>query len=215
MTPKIDLAGQRFRRLLVISEAGRNQYKAVLWLCRCDCGNESTTTTYLLRSGKATSCGCWKREVPGTWSLKHGQSKTRLYKTWRSMVRRVTEPTYPDYPHYGGRGISVCDQWRVSFEAFARDMGPTYSEGLTLDRIDNDGNYEPGNCRWATAIEQARNKRTNRLLTFNGKTMPVSAWAEHTGIGRSAIESRLRNGWSVERALTVPTQKRTPRLPKP
>lgn len=207
MTPKTDLTGQRFSRLLVIAEAGRKDRK-VMWLCRCDCGNETTVRAYYLRSGHTTSCGCYNRERIVEGNRTHGQSDTRLYKTWRSMVRRATEPTYPDYPQYGGRGISVCDEWRESFEAFARDMGPTYSEGLTLDRINNNGNYEPGNCRWATATEQARNKRSNRLLTFNGKTMPMSAWAEHTGIRRNAIQSRLGNGWSVERALTEPVQAR-------
>lgn len=205
MTPKINMTGQRFGRLLVIAEAGRDDRK-VTWLCRCDCGNESTVRGSYLRSGHTTSCGCWKREVPGTWSLKHGQSNTRLYKIWRGMVRRTTEPNYPDYPHYGGRGITVCAEWRESFEAFARDMGPSYRDDLTLDRIDNNGNYEPSNCRWATSTEQARNKRSNRLLTFNGKTMPISAWAEHLAISDTAIRSRLHHGWPVERALTTPVQ---------
>lgn len=213
MTPKIDLTGQRFGRLLVVADAGRKDRK-VMWLCRCDCGTETTVRSYYLRSGHTTSCGCYGRERVIEASSKHGQSKSRLYKTWRSMVRRATEPTYPDYPSYGGRGIGICDEWR-SFEVFARDMGPTYREGLTLDRIDNDGNYEPSNCRWATAIEQARNKRSNRLLTFNGKTMPMSAWAERTGISRNAIQSRIDSGWPVGRALTQPVQKRTRRTPQP
>lgn len=208
MSQKIDMTGRRFGRLLVIAEAGRNKHRAVMWRCRCDCGAESIVRAQYLRSGHTTSCGCWKREVPGTWTLKHGQSNSRLYKIWRNMVRRTTDPNFPDYPNYGGRGITVCQEWRESFEAFARDMGPTHRNDLTLDRIDNEGSYEPDNCRWATAIEQARNKRSNRLITFDGKTMPVSAWAEHTGISGPAIRYRLHNGWPVERALTVPAQKR-------
>lgn len=207
MTPKIELAGQRFGRLLVIAEAGRQDRK-VTWLCRCDCGNESTVLGVNLRAGHTTSCGCWKREVPGTWSLKHGQSKSRLYKIWRNMVRRTTDPNFPDYHNYGGRGITVCQEWRESFEAFARDMGPTHQADRTIDRINNDGNYEPDNCRWATALEQGRNKRNNRLLTFNGQTMPVSAWVEQTGISKGAIQGRLRAGWPVDRVLTEPEQSR-------
>lgn len=211
MTRKIDMTGRRFGRLIVVAEAGRNKHRAVMWLCRCDCGTESTVRAQYLRSGHTTSCGCWKREVPGTWSLKHGQSKTRLYRIWRNMIRRTTEPDFPDYPNYGARGIAVCPEWRESFEAFARDMGPTHQDDRTLDRIDNGGNYELANCRWATAIEQGRNRRSNRLLTFEGQTMPVTAWAERTGISDSAIRSRLKSGWPIERALTTPAQVRRTR----
>ncbi|MFB6873719.1 hypothetical protein [Streptomyces sp. NPDC056323] len=212
MTPKINLTGQRFGRLVVIAEAGRQDRK-VTWLCRCDCGTESTVRGANLRSGHTTSCGCWKRERIVEASRTHGQSSSRLYKIWRGMVRRTSDPNNPDYARYGGRGISVCEDWRKSFEAFARDMGKR-PEGMTLDRIDNDGNYEPSNCRWSTATEQARNKRSNRLLTYAGQTLPISVWAEHTGIRGHTISSRIRCGWSVERALTVPPQKRRVRRPQ-
>lgn len=213
MGTRYNLTGQRFGRLLVLKEAGRNKDKSVLWLCRCDCGNEYSATTYLLRSGKSESCGCLNRERIVESCRTHGLSNTPLWNSWRNMVKRTTDPKDTNYSYYGGRGISVCSEWRQSFEAFVRDMGPTHGDGLTLDRIDVNGNYEPTNCRWATPLEQGRNKRNNRLLTFRGETMPLSAWAERVGVHHTVIRARLRNGWSVERALTAPAPKRRKREP--
>lgn len=211
MTPKNDLTGQRFGRLLVIEETGRNKHNAVMWLCRCDCGTEKAVRAYGLRSGKTRSCGCYNREKIVQSTKTHGLSHQPIHTAWRNMNRRTSEPTYPGYHLYGGRGISVCAEWRESFEAFVRDMGPSHSDGLTLDRIDVNGNYEPTNCRWATPLEQGRNKRNNRLLTFRGETMPLSAWAERVGVHHTVIRARLRNGWPVERALTAPAPKRRKR----
>ncbi|MFD1277318.1 hypothetical protein [Streptomyces kaempferi] len=124
------------------------------------------------------------------------------------MISRATNPKDKNYSYYGGRGISVCAEWRESFEAFVRDMGPSHKAGLTLDRIDVNGNYELANCRWATSVEQGRNKRNNRMLTHDGITRPLSAWAEVVGIDHTVIRARLYHGWTVERALTEPVPKR-------
>lgn len=124
------------------------------------------------------------------------------YEAWRSMKARCKRPE--QYPNHAGRGVAVCERWASSFEAFLVDMGPRPGRGYSLDRIDGSGNYEPGNCRWATASQQARNKRTVALLTFDGESMSIADWADRLGIKRNTITMRLRSGWSTERALTTP-----------
>lgn len=137
-----------------------------------------------------------------TYRDDHGLSHTREYNIWQMMLKRCFDPTSPVYPRYGGRGITVCDRWRYSFRNFYEDMGP--ANGRTLERIDNDDIYRPGNCRWATYKEQARNKSNNRYLTFEGRTMLITDWAAETGIKIATLVTRLnRNGWTVERALTT------------
>lgn len=191
------LVGQVFGLLTVIEESGRTAKGNIEWLCRCSCGNTVTRDSTSLRLGRTTSCGCSSR------SRTHGQTGTPLYRRWQAMLARTNSPSHSFYGYYGGRGIKVCERWR-SFEAFAADMGPSFSPGLELDRIDTDGDYEPSNCRWATRTQQARNMSSNRRLTFRGHTMTVSEWAEVLGLKASTVRSRLnKHGWSVERALTT------------
>lgn len=206
MSPKIDLTGQTFGRLTVIETAGRNARGRLVWHCKCSCGERLVTpTTDDLRSGNTRSCGCLSREKSGDRVRTHGRSETRLYETWCNIIRRTTNPNHNSYPDYGGRGITMSPEWRRSFEAFARDMGPTYRHGLSIDRIDVDGNYEPGNVRWATPKEQARNTRTNRLVTAFGQTKSLAEWAELRGLNYQTLYNRVtRSGWPVERALTTP-----------
>ncbi|MFI9598919.1 hypothetical protein ACIHCX_03390 [Streptomyces sp. NPDC052043] len=199
---KLDLVGQRFGRLLAIEEAGRNAKLDVLWLCRCDCGKDTVKSGSDLRRGGTKSCGCLQREAAARHATRHGLNDNPLYRRWRNMIDRTSNPKNKAYPDYGGRGIGVCERWK-SFDNFAADMGPAFSPDLTLDRIDNDGNYEPGNCRWATQIEQQRNRRSNRNITWRGRVMPVAAWSEVLGLKRHLVGQRLRQGWSVERALTT------------
>lgn len=199
-----DLTGDRFGRLVVVAYAAKRGKRTML-VCRCDCGAERIVDRGNLASGKTRSCGCAVRLGIAHPNQRHGMRKTSVYRRWSGMIQRCTNPKSDQWEHYGGRGIRVCERW-LSFEAFHADMGDPPA-GTTLDRIDVDGNYEPGNCRWATAAEQARNRRTSTLLTHAGKTQSISDWSDETGINRQSIRSRILNlGWSVERALTTPVR---------
>lgn len=207
---KLDLTGQQFERLTVIEEAGRNNRKEVLWKCKCACGNFTEVTTYRLRKGETKSCGCLnidtdkrKTSETGKANKTHGMSNTRIYKTYRAMKERCLLPSSKKYKDYGGRGIKLCDEWNT-FEAFLKwSNANDYDETLTLDRIDVNGNYEPSNCRWANMKVQSNNKRNNRYITYNNETKTLSEWAEHFGIKRVTLASRLdRQGLSFEEAIT-------------
>lgn len=141
-------------------------------------------------------------------NYKHGQRHTLLYKAWRSMLGRCYLETNPSYPDYGGRGVTVCDKWRESFETFAADVGRKPFRGAQLDRIDNDGNYEPGNVRWASAKEQANNRRSNRIVEWGGQSMTVQQWGEHLGIDPQKIRNRLRRGWAVPEVFSLEDNRR-------
>ncbi|GGV91940.1 hypothetical protein GCM10010228_83270 [Streptomyces massasporeus] len=152
-----------------------------------------------LKSGHTASCGC----IPSGPPKRPGLRADPLYSRWRGMIARTTDRKHPRYADYGGRGIVVCERWKT-FAAFAADMGTSFSEELTLERIDNDRGYEPGNCRWATLIEQARNKRSSRFVTFRGQTRTIAEWAELLGLNYDTVHGRLsKQGWSVERTLTT------------
>ena len=178
-----DLTGRRYGRLTVISERGRRKDRHILWRCLCDCGNETVVSGTDLRRGRAQSCGCLQREKaaisPAMTLRTHGQSKTRLYHTWYGMRYRCNSTNSKDFPNYGGRGITICDEWRNDFAAF-RDwaMSNGYRDDLTIDRIDNDKGYSPDNCRWATIAEQNRNKRTHKKEAAQGATNTQSGKAE-------------------------------------
>jgi hypothetical protein len=137
------------------------------------------------------------------WNYRHGRSRTPIHRVWSTMVERCTSPKSKKWPLYGGRGIRVCERW-LTFENFLADMGERPSAGHTLDRIDTDGHYEPGNVRWATQTEQQRNRRNNRLITFRGETLCLAAWAERVGLSIGTLGFRVRSGWPVERAITEP-----------
>lgn len=193
-----DLSGQRFGRLQVLGYAGKKacgEQQLTLWHCRCDCGTAFDCRAGALKNGNTRSCGCTH--------YKHGMARRREYFLWFGMIGRCHDPKARGYKRYGAKGISVCDRWRSSFIAFHEDMGPCPSLRHSLDRYPNQcGNYEPGNCRWATTREQARNRTTNHCLTFRAQTLSLAEWSEQTGVKADTILHRLYRGWSVERALT-------------
>jgi hypothetical protein len=203
----IDLTGKRFGRILVLSGVPSVPGKNKKWVCVCDCGTEKTITGQSLRDGKTISCGCFHREMVARNAAinnrTHGRSRTYIYAVWRGMMVRCHKPTATSYPNYGARGIVVCERWH-KFENFLADIGERPSSNHSLDRIDNDGNYEPGNCRWATQEEQLNNTRVNVKITYNGETLTAIQWARKLGMAPHTVYNRHSKGWSPERIFTTP-----------
>jgi hypothetical protein len=201
-----DRAGIRFGRLTVLGFAGQANGGNSLWFCRCDCGNLTRVQGNSLSNNTTRSCGCLNIESATT----HGHTKkykmSREYITWNAMLSRVRNENNPNFYNYGGRGISVCERW-LKFENFFADMG-NKPKGTSIDRINNDGNYEPSNCRWATNAVQANNKRSNRYLTHIGKTQTIAQWEQEFNLNTSTISHRISNGWQIEQILTTPTSNR-------
>lgn len=212
MARLINLTGNRYGILVVLSR-GENIGKRPTWLCRCDCGNTKEIMGGHLKSGDVRSCGCASGRLKSESKTKYGINSKKIseYAIWISMKDRCRNPKHHAYKNYGGRGIKVCERWATSFEDFLTDIGARPSPKHSLDRHpDPNGDYEPGNVRWATRKEQARNMRSNRPLTFRGETRLMIEWAEITGINYYALSARLnRSGWSVERALTEPLAQTT------
>lgn len=195
------MAGKRFGRLLVLDRSPISKAKIAYWYCKCDCGTKKDVNGQHLRSGRVVSCGCYGQGVART----HGKSRTRTYRCWNGMLERCKVSASHITRNHGNRGIRVCSRWR-KFENFFADMGECPS-GHTLDRINNNGNYEPGNCRWATPLEQMQNTRTNHNITLQGRTLSMSAWARERGLLLGTLIGRLQRGWPVEMALLVPATK--------
>lgn len=192
MGAKLDLTGKRFGRWLALKETDERRKGNVMWLCKCDCGTIRKISSNSLKMGRSLSCGCYNREI----TTKHGMGRTRLHGIWSKMRHRCENLDSPRASDYGGRGIKVCDEWANSFEAF-RDwaLANGYSDDLTIDRIDVNGNYEPSNCRWATIKEQGRNKRNNVWLTLDGETHILTDWANITNQPKTRLWKRHKLGW--------------------
>lgn len=192
-----DLTGRTYGRLVILGDSGERKHSKRLWTCKCTCGTIRLVPTQALKSGNTTSCGCYRIER----ITKHGMSYSRVYRIWDGMLQRCTNSNHTEYANYGGRGISVCDSWK-DFMVFLADMGES-PEGLSLDRIDVNGNYEPSNCKWSTSVEQANNKRTNKILEYNGEKLTLSQWAKKLSINYSTLSNRISTGWTIEKALTT------------
>lgn len=198
-----DLTGKRFGRWTVLKRA-ENKGNTVMWECKCDCGNYGFVTSHSLTSGNSKSCGCYHKEIAKKISTTHGKSNTKLFGVWNGMIERTTNKNNQSYYNYGERGITICDEWKDDFKSFydwAINNG--YKDGLSIDRIDNDKGYYPENCRWVGNFEQANNKRNNHKIEFNGEIHGIEEWARIIGISGSSLLSRLKNGWTLEQALTT------------
>jgi hypothetical protein len=198
-----DLTGQKFGRLLVESCSDRRSGN-IYWSCLCDCGQRCTVRADRLKSGETKSCGCWHVESVTQRSTKHGGIRSGSYKTWQAMIERCRNPNNSGYHLYGARGVRVCPEWSASYQAFRDDMGDRPSDRHSIDRIDPNGDYGPSNCRWATPNQQARNRRDSNNLTLNGVTRNIADWSDSIGISVGGIKKRLRLGWTIEEALTLP-----------
>lgn len=196
----IDLTGNRFGGWFVLKRAP-NRGKAVMWECLCDCGTTSVVQGTSLKSGASTNCGCGR--IKNHYRT-HGLTKHPLYRVWQRIKGCTSSPSHQDYAHYGGRGIQMCVDWQNDFQSFYDwCMSHGWEKGLEIDRIDTNGNYEPSNCRFTDRVGQMSNTRKTRLVTYNGKTQSVAQWARETGLKVNTLYGRLKNGWSVEKALTT------------
>ena len=220
---KADLRGQKFGRLTVIDYVGTVNRKA-LWLCKCECGNETVLETGHIKSGHTRSCGCILHEIrkerkallarySKTVNIKHNGCKERLYGVWARMTNRCENPNNSAYKWYGERGIKVCAEWHdyATFREWAVSTGydPTAEiHKCTIDRIDTNGDYCPENCKWSDAKEQSNNRRSNRLYTYNGKTQNIRQWADEYDISYKMLIQRLNRNWTIERAITEPADER-------
>ena len=198
MAKAIDITGMRSGLLTALYPEG-NQRKKIFsnWVCKCDCGNYKTVRGDHIYRKETISCGCQH------YVKKYNNFNKRLYNIWITMKQRCSNKNANHYNNYGGRGIGVCDEWANDYAAFHKwSMENGYSDGLTIDRIDNSLGYSPENCRWVTKVEQSNNRRNTRYVDFNGKSMPVSEVARKIGINPNVLLSRLNRGWEIEKAFS-------------
>ena len=199
----IDLTNQKFGKLLVLEKA-ITQNEKVMWKCLCDCGNIVIVKGVNLKNNRTKSCGCLKKELIVNRSTKHNQRHTKLYEVWKTMKQRCYNPNNKSFKNYGGRCISICEEWKNNFTAFYNwSMQNGYEENLSIDRINNNGNYEPSICRWTTRIVQQNNTRNNRYITINNETKTLSQWCSFYNIKYTTVASRLQKGYNEIDALTM------------
>ena len=204
----INLLGQRFGRLTVIERMPNNIRKQAVWKCRCDCGSEVIVESGHLRSGHTQSCGCYGHERAAEHNTIHGMKHSKLFRVFHCMKGRCYNPTDHKYYRYGARGIKICDEWLNNPKTFFDwALANGYKEGLTIDRINNDGDYCPENCRWTDDFVQANNKSNNKYYEYNGEKKTAGEWARELGLTYSAVKSRIARG-SFERLFPKDKQKR-------
>lgn len=197
--------GNKIGRLTLIEKVWlpHGKRRETGYLCVCDCGNETIVYRSNILKGVTTSCGCFHDEVCRNVQFKHGHGlkMDKTYMTWARIKSRCNNQNSPDYDDYGGRGIKVCDRWSNSFNSFLEDMGYPPDENYSIDRINPDGNYEPNNCRWASPVQQARNKRNTIRLPYDNEMLPIGDIADRLGITYKALYQRLaKYNWDIEKA---------------
>ena len=198
MSKRKDLTEMRFKYLVAKEFVGTNNRGQALWLCKCDCGKEKIVPSYKLLGNDIFSCGCMQHKY------KHGKTNTRIYAIWCTMKARCLNKNSKKYPSYGGRGIQVCEEWKESFDAFyeyVSKLNHFEEDGYTLNRINNDGDYEPNNVEWANHTTQANNTRANRKLEYDGESHTIAEWSRIKNISKSALYHRLHRGWDIKDAL--------------
>lgn len=205
----VDLTGRRFGRLTVTKRVAIDAKYRSRWECKCDCGNVKVVYAYNLANGHTASCGCLTRESLHAIASTHCMSGSRLYRIWCNLKDRCQRENHDRYADYGGRGVSVCEEWQTFEPFYEWAMANGYRDDLSLDRRDNDGGYCPENCRWATKVEQANNTRANRMISCFGETHTLAEWGRICGIQADTIAYRIKLGWSVEKALSTPVRRRT------
>lgn len=212
----VDLTGQRFGRLTVLERSKNQKKKGTVWTCKCECGSLVDVSAGHLKDGHTKSCGCLVKEKASyrishaSRNVKHGMTNTRIYRIYHKMYLRCYSKDNPAYHNYGGRGITICQEWlgEHGFENFADwSMKNGYADNLSIDRKDNEKGYSPDNCRWATAKEQANNTRSTVFLTYKGETKSASEWSEITGIRQDTLTYRKRHGWTDEECIEIPLNK--------
>lgn len=201
-----DLTGRTFSRLTVLDLAPSRNSKTY-WICKCECGAETIVRSDGLVGGMTQSCGCLGRDRRRQANTKHGGGNCPEWKAWQAAKQRCYNPNNKRFHHYGGRGIKMCDRWLNSYPNFIADMGPRPSPNHSIDRINNDGNYDPQNCQWRTTTEQNNNFSANRRITFQGVKRNLTQWEKKLNFPRELIASRLKLGWTVEEALTTPVMR--------
>lgn len=198
--------------MLTVLERDAEPSRRVKWLCLCKCGKVKAVDGFHLRSGAIRSCGsCAKSATGSVWNIRHGDTKggrtSPEWRSWNCMIQRCTLKSHDSYPNYGGRGVVVCERW-MSFVSFLADMGRKPSRKHTIDRMDTNGNYEPGNCRWATPAEQARNRRNSIYVEHNGESLTTGEWSARLGASANLVRERLLRGWSSADAVSIPVGQR-------
>lgn len=210
-----NLINQKFNKLLVLRRLP-NQGKKVMWECKCDCGNLTQVLTSNLKCGRTKSCGCLRISKLVSRSTTHNQRHTKLYEVWKTMKQRCFNPNCDSYKNYGARGITIYSDWKDNFNSFYEwSISNGYQDGLTIDRIDFNGNYEPSNCRWVDRLTQANNTRTNVFIEFNNEVHTIAEWSRIYNIKQSVLSDRLRRGWSIEKSLTSPIKQKNYNLIPP
>lgn len=207
MSIRLELLGKRFGYLIVKRYSHTNKHRNAIWECLCDCGKTTFLRSAVLRNGHTRSCGCLRRDLVSRRNKKHGLCSERIYRIWQDMKKRCYDKNWRQYKDWGGRGIKVCGEWRDDFISFYNwAIANGYKDNLTIERIDNDGNYEPDNCTFIEFKKQSKNRRNVHLLTFRNKTMCLSEWAKRLKVPYERIRRRYAQGWSARDIILKPKQ---------